>query len=297
MTWVSGPELVGAACAAGVIGAFPTANAPTVEALDQWLGRLDDGADPGHAPYAANLIMRHIRLAEDLACLLRHRVEVVITSVGSPAPVLDRLHDAGALVWADVATLRHAHRAAEAGADGLVLLTAGAGGQTGWVNPFAFVRAVREFFDGVVVLAGGISDGRALRAAQVLGADLAYMGTRFIASRESMASPGYKQMLVEADLDDVVLTRAFSGLPTNMLAPAIRAAGLDPDSLDESVGPEAATQLYGGIGPGLTPRHWTDSWSAGHSVSAVARIDTVAEIVRRVGEEFLASGVGDDPIP
>ena len=284
---VSGPALVRAACAAGIIGAFPTANARTVEELDEWLGHLDAaGAAGRHAPYAVNLIMRQKRLADDVACLERHRVEVVITSVGSPEPVLDRLHATGALVLADVATVRHARRAAEVGADGLVLLAAGAGGQSGWANPFAFVRAVRRFFDGPVVLAGGISDGRALRAAEVLGCDLAYMGTRFIAAHESMASPEYKRMLVDCGLDDIVLTRAFTGLPTSMLAPAIRAAGLDPDRLDEQATLEEATQLYGGAGPGLTPRHWIDPWSAGHSVSGVDAVETVADIVDRVSTEF-----------
>jgi nitronate monooxygenase len=289
MTGVCGPDLVAAACAAGVIGSFPSANAGSVAVFDEWLTRLGS-MDAGHAPYAVNLIMRHNRLLADLARVVEHRVPIVITSVGSPAPIMDQLHAAGALVLADVATLRHAHRAIEAGVDGLVLLTAGAGGQTGWVNPFAFVRAVREFYDGTVVLAGGISDGRALHAARVLGVDLGYMGTRFIATTESLASAGYQQMLVDADLDDVLVTRAFTGLATSMLVPAIRAAGLDPAQLDENVAPDAATQLYGGTGPGLTPAHWTDAWSAGHTVSAVKRIESVAAVVAAVAGEFVAAG-------
>jgi nitronate monooxygenase len=289
MTGVSGPELVAAACAAGIIGSFPSANAPSAVVLDEWLTKLN-AAERGHAPYAVNLIMRHNRLAADVDLVTQHRVPVVITSVGSPAPIMDRLHAAGTVVLADVATLRHAHRALEAGVDGLVLLTAGAGGQTGWVNPFAFVRAVREFYDGTVVLAGGISDGCALHAARVLGVDLAYMGTRFIATTESLASAGYKQMLVDSDLDDVLVTRAFTGLSTSMLAPAIRAAGLDPAHLDERVSPEAATQLYGGTGPGLLPAHWVDAWSAGHTVCAVKRVETVAQVVEAVAAEFSAAG-------
>jgi nitronate monooxygenase len=165
--------------------------------------------------------------------LLRHKPEMVITSVGSPAPVLKPLHDAGALVFADVASIRHAERAVKAGADGLVLLTAGAGGQTGWLNPFVFVRAVRAFFDGPIVLAGGISDGHALRAAKALGCDLAYMGTKLIATRESMADPRHKAMLVASSADDILLTTAFTGLQTNMLPPSIEAAGLDPDDLPQ----------------------------------------------------------------
>jgi nitronate monooxygenase len=287
---VSGPELVLAACRAGVIGAFPTANASTVDVLDAWLGRMDQETSAHTAPYAVNLIIRQNRLMDDLACLEQHRVELVITSVGSPEPVLDRLHAIGALVLADVATVHHARRAIAAGADGLVLLSAGAGGQTGWANPFAFVRAVRAFFDGPLILAGGISDGRALHAARVLGCDLAYMGTRFIAAVESMASAEYRQMLIGCELDDIVLTRAFTGLPTNMLRPALREAGLDPADLDESVSPDRATQLYGGAGPPLTPAHWVDVWSAGHSVCGVAAVEPVATIVAHLIREFEAAG-------
>jgi len=205
MFLVSGVELVTAACRNGVIGAFPTVNCRTPEQLDVWLGDIEgqlrrhsDQSGKPSAPICPNLIVHRSneRLGQDLQVLLRHRPEIVITSVGSPAPVLAPLHDVGALVFADVATIRHAERAVEAGADGLVLLTAGAGGQTGWLNPFVFVRAVRGFFHGPIVLAGGIADGHALRAAEALGCDLAYMGTKFIATNESMADARYKQMLV-----------------------------------------------------------------------------------------------------
>ncbi|MFC0437549.1 nitronate monooxygenase family protein [Kutzneria buriramensis] len=287
MLRVSGPELVTAACTAGVIGAFPTANARTAAELDDWLSRIEGTTG---APYAANLIIRSPRLAADLRVLVEHRVELVITSVGSPAPVIDPLHEVGALVLADVATLHHAERAVAAGADGLILLTAGAGGQTGWLNPFAFVRAVRAFFDGPVVLAGGISDGHALHAARALGCDLAYMGTKFLATRESRADPAYKRMVAEADLDDIVLTRAFTGLPTSMLAPAIRAAGLDPAALDESISPADADQLYGHGGIG--PRRWSDVWSAGHSVSGVTAAPSVAELVEQTATEFAEARKG-----
>src|ERR1700682_5753527 len=233
MFLVSGVDLVVAACRNGVIGAFPTVNCRSPEQLDGWLGDIEgqlrrhfDASGKPAAPICPNLIVHrsNARLPRDLQVLLRHRPEIVITSVGSPAPVLATLHDAGALVFAGVARLRHAARA-----DGLVVLPAGAGGQTGWLNPFVFVRAVRAFFDGPVVLAGGIGDGHALRAAEVLGCDLAYMGTKFIATAESMADPGYKAMLVASSADDIVLTTAFTGLQTNMLRPSIAAAGLDPD--------------------------------------------------------------------
>ncbi|WP_185995920.1 NAD(P)H-dependent flavin oxidoreductase [Nocardioides campestrisoli] len=295
MLAVSGPELVAAACRAGVVGAFPTANARSVTELDDWFGQLagerdSDRADGAGdwAPWCPNLIIRQPRLAEDVEVLVRHRVEMVITSVGSPAAVVPTLHDAGALVLADVATLRHAERAVEAGVDGLVLLTAGAGGQTGWLNPFAFAREVRRFFDGVLVLAGGIGDGIALRAATTLGCDLGYLGTRFIATRESRAADEYKQMLVGAGMDDVVLTKAFTGLATSMLRPSIEAAGLEVDRLDEQVTQETAAAMFGSGADG--PRRWSQIWSAGHSVSSVEDVPTVAELVDRLAKEYASAG-------
>ena len=290
MLHVSGPDLVTAACRAGVVGAFPTKNARSSGELDAWLTdirlRLAD-TDGRAAPFCPNLIMRDSRLAEDLACVVRHGAELVITSVGSPAPAVGALHDAGALVLADVATLRHADRAIAAGADGLILLTAGAGGQTGWLNPFAFVRAVRQMFDGVVVLAGGVSDGHALAAARLLGCDLAYMGTRFIATRESLASDAYRSMLVDASMDDILLTSSFTGLPANMLAPSIAAAGLDPQRLDESMSEARSRAQFGAGADG--PRRWTDIWSAGHSVSGVGEVQSVEALVDCTAREFDAA--------
>ena len=294
MLHVSGVDLVVAACRNGVIGAFPTANARSTAQLHQWLTDIHTrllAAPDEAAPCCPNLIMRSPRLADDLACLVAHRVELVITSVGSPAPAVAALQGVGCLVLADVATIKHARQAIAAGVDGLVLLGAGAGGQTGWLNPLAFVRALRAEYGGLLVLAGGISDGVALRAAQVLGADLAYMGTRFIATRESLADAAYRTMLVESSADDVLLTRAFTGLPTSMLTPAIRRAGLDPATLDETVSPASAAQLFGGAprdasGAADSPRRWRDIWSAGHSVSGVRSVQTVQALVAEVAQEF-----------
>jgi nitronate monooxygenase len=293
MLRVSGPELVIAVCRAGVIGAFPTANARSVEQLDDWLTTIakalaEEERPP--APYCPNLIIRQPRFKDDLACLVRHKVEIVITSVGSPEAAVGPLHDIGCLVLADIATLRHAEKAIEAGADGLILLTAGAGGQTGWANPFAFVRAVRAMFDGPIVLAGGITDGISLAAARLLGCDLAYMGTRFIATSESMASVPYRQMLVESTLDDVLLTKAFTGLDASMLRPSIVAAGLDPARLDEQVSEERAKEKFGGGGNSQEPKRWSEIWSAGHSVSGVHEVTDVAALVERVASEFNAAG-------
>ena len=191
---------------------------------------------------------------------------------------------------ADVASIRHAERAAEAGADGLVLLTAGAGGQTGWLNPFVFVRAVRQFFGGPIVLAGGISDGHALRAAEALGCDLAYMGTKFIATRESMADIRYKDMLVASSADDILLTTAFTGLQTNMLRPSIKAAGLDPDDLPS----RGAIDIGNDIDIGARenrPARWRDIWSAGHSTSGVTEVMSVDDLVARTIIEYRAAGM------
>ena len=290
MFLVSGPALVIAACRAGVIGAFPTANCRAVAELDAWLAEIK-AETAGAAPFCPNLIVHRSnpRVADDLAAVLRAKPEMVITSVGSPEPVMKPLKDAGCLVLADVASVRHAEKAVAAGVDGLVLLTAGAGGQTGWVNPFAFVRAVRRFWDGIVVMAGGMADGQAVAAAELLGCDLAYMGTKFIATRESLAKPGYKQMLVGARLDDVKLTRAFTGLETNMLRPSIEAAGLDPDNLPERGAIDIAKDINVAERERPETRRWKDIWSAGHSVSGVTDIPSVAELVERTAKEYAAA--------
>ncbi|MCK1603965.1 nitronate monooxygenase [Bradyrhizobium sp. 166] len=288
---ISGVDLVTAVCRSGAIGAFPTANAQTVDELEHWLTLIEyDLAklNGGAAPHCPNLIMRQARFADDLACLVRHKVEIVITSLGSPAPAIEPLHAIGCLVFADVASLRHAEKAIEAGADGLILLAAGAGGHTGWANPFAFVRAVRAMFDGPIVLAGGITDGVSLAAARLLGCELAYMGTCFIATRESMASEAYRQKLVDCTLDDVMLTRAFTGLNVNMLRPSIAAAGLDPSKLDEAVSEARAKQKFGSNNTEGS-RRWIDIWSAGHSVSGVRSIRSAGELVEEVAREYEAT--------
>lgn len=284
MYQVSGPDLVIAACKAGVIGAFPTANCKSTDELDAWLTRIQSSLSPSDAPFCPNIIIRHEAMKSQLDVLLRNRVELVITSVGSPAPAIEPLHSIGCTVFADVASLRHAQLALEAGADGLVLLTAGAGGQTGWANGFAFVRAVRRFYDGPIVLAGGIADGQALWAARALGCDLGYMGTRFIATNESMVTPDYREMLVDSELDDVLLSSAFTGLPANMLRPSVVAAGLDPSDLPSNLEAEGATRLFGRSG--TAPHRWTQIWSAGHSVSGVMEVQSTAELVAQTAREY-----------
>ncbi len=294
MLAVSGPELAIAACLNGVIGAFPVANARTIETLESWLKKIaaalersaQENPQRPPAPFCPNLIIKRAEMRSELECLLRHRIEMVITSVGSPVEAIGPLHDIGCTVFADVATVRHTEKAIAAGVDGLVLLTAGAGGQTGWLNPLAFVRSVRQMFAGPIVLAGGISDGAALWAAEVLGCDLAYMGTKFIATTESMAPEAYKRMLVESNMDDVMLTQAFTGLDTNMLTPSMIASGLDPRTLPPRVSIEEAARNFGSKGEMNGPRRYKDIWSAGHSVSGVTRVQSVAELVAQTASEY-----------
>lgn len=285
MTQVSGPELATAACRAGIIGAFPAHNAAGTAELGGWLvasrreldcHALSTGAVP--APLAVNLVVHKTnrRLGDDLACLIEHRVELVIASVGAPDEVVGALHDAGAFVFADAASLRHVDRCAAAGVDGLVLLSAGAGGQPGWANPLAFIRAARERFAGPLVLAGGISDGAALWAAVVAGCDLGYMGTRFIATTESRADPEHRAMLLHATLDDVVLTSAVTGIPLNALAASLNGVAADashPGDTGEGFA-EARLHQHSRVRP------------AGHTVGSVRAVLPVAELIAQVRAEY-----------
>ena len=286
MLRVSDVQLTSAALRAGVVGSFPTLNARSDSALQEWLEELGRVQAESAGILCPNLVMadadshRHARLIAESSA------RMVITSVGSPAPVASLFAEAGISVFADVATVAHARKAVAAGATGLVLLTAGAGGQTGWLNPFAFISAVRGFFDGPVVLAGGMTGGRSIAAARVAGYDLAYSGTRFIASSESPASPAYKQTIVDADPDGVMLTKAFTGLQTNMLTQSIRAAGIEPASLDEDATQESAAELFGNRARGNGPRRWADIHSAGHSVAGVRGMETVTQIVEDFSREY-----------
>jgi nitronate monooxygenase len=292
MLIVSGPELVIAACRAGVIGSFPTANPRREGELEAWLEQIEDALDTASAdgeaaaPYVPNLIVHrsNVRLESDLASIVAHRPAAVITSVGSPAAVIPALHDAGIQVWSDVASMRHARLAIGAGADGLILLTAGAGGQTGSANPFAFARAVRSIFNGVIVVSGGQADGWTLWACRALGCDLGYMGTRFIATAEANAPATYKDMIVHSELDDIHLTNAFSGLPTNMMRKSMLAQGLDPS--DFGLGPAEFVMERLASNDTAAPRRYRDVWSAGHSVSGVRDVPTVADLVDRLAVEY-----------
>lgn len=287
MFLVSGPELTIAACKAGVMGSFPSANARSAEDFEAWLQQIEAvlSTVPDAAPYAVNLIVRGAgspRYLEDVALIEKYLPPVVITSVGQPGDVVKLVHGYGGLVFHDVATLRHATKAAEQGVDGLILLTAGAGGHTGIANPFAFVPQVRQQFDGAILLAGAISDGRSIRAAEALGADFAYMGTRFAATMESLASDEYRKLLVSQTLADVIVTDRISGMNATFMKGSIARVGLDPDDL-----PPTEAFLKPAIPSEL--RAWRDIWSAGHGVGLIDDIPTTAELVDRLEAQYRAA--------
>lgn len=292
MLHISVPDLVAASCSSGVIGSFPTVNARTSDQLDRWINEIKEKVDAAgayDAPYCANILARSDpeKLQEDLKVLVKHRVEVVLVSTGAPEKYVRPLQDVGCVVIADVASVRHAEKALEQGVDGLALLTAGAGGQTGWANGLAFVRAVRAFYDGPLFLAGGIADGHALWAAQTLGCDFGLTGTRFIGTHECAASEGYKAMLVDSGIDDIALTRGVSGIDANFLRPSIVACGLDPQALAVPVSPERAREMFSSYaGEMRGPKRWVDLWSAGHTVSGVTSLQSVAEVVDQLAMEY-----------
>lgn len=284
MFLISGPDLVIAACKAGVTGCFPTPNARDTNILDQWLARISAEVTEVDAPWAVNLVVHRTndRLEADLALCERYRAPIVITALGSPQAVIDRVHGWGGIVLADVNSVKFARRAAALGVDGLVLVGAGAGGHTGQMAGFAFVPAVREFFGGILVLAGGITTGGGIAAAQALGADIAAMGTRFIATRESLASDAYREMLVASSIDDLVLSRGITGVPANWLRPSVEAAGLDLARLEADVTVDFTD-------PKGDARRWTTVWSAGHGVGAIRQVESAAGLVADLAAQYAAA--------
>ncbi len=292
MFLVSGPEMIKAACYAGIVGALPAANARPIEQLEAWMQEitqaLEEPSAPGvsaPAPWALNLMTHssNTRLGAELALIERFRPPLVITALGSPRPAIEIVHAYGGRVIGDVVNLTLAHKAVDAGVDGLACISTGAGGHTGNLSPFAFVSAVRKFFDGLVVLGGGIADGYGVAGAIAAGADLVYMGTRFIASSESMAPPAYKQMLVDGQLDDLIVSAGITGTPASWLKPSLRAAGLDPDNL-----PPPPQRNYDGNRP-FTARRWVDTWSAGQGLGAIRRVAGVEEIVDELEQGWRAA--------
>lgn len=299
MFLVSGPQLVVAQCAAGIIGTFPSLNARPQERLHDWITRIEEGlaakrkADPDAkvAPYGVNLIVHpsNERWQGDLAICAERRVPLIITSLHAPEAVVKAVHPYGGLVYHDVTNVRHAKRALDAGVDGLILVAAGAGGHAGQVNPIALVNEIRAFYDGPLALSGCISHGKDILAAQILGCDFAYMGTRFIATQESLANEAYREMVLEAQAADVTYTPYFSGVPANYLSASIRAAGLDPLVLAQ--GGEAPPA---NMDKSSRPKAWKDVWSAGQGVGAAQEILAVGTLVEQLLVEYLGAreGVG-----
>jgi nitronate monooxygenase len=279
MFLVSCPQLVVAACRSGVIGGFPTLNARSTQVLADWLDQIARDTEGG-APHAANMILdkSNKRFDADFELVRERRVPIVIASVGKPDRIVEPVHAYGGIVFADVATLRHARNAAAAGADGLVLLTTGAGGNTGWQNPFAFVAAVREFFDGPLAVAGCVSHGHELRALEILGADLGYMGTAFLASSESEAPPEHKQAILDADIDSIVLSDALSGMKANFIRNRLHDAG--------HIAADGSVRQTGTI----DVASWKEVLSAGQGVGCVHAIEPTTLIVDRLEREYKATG-------
>ena len=289
---VSGPELVIEQCKAGIVGSFPALNARPQEMLDEWLARIkeeldayaQENPDKQVAPYAVNQIvhMSNDRLMADMETCVKHEVPIIITSLRPPAEIVDAVHGYGGVVFHDVINLRHATKAMEQGVDGIITVCAGAGGHAGTTSPFALVKEVREIFDGTIILSGSMSMGGDALAAQAMGADLAYIGTRFIATQEANAPAGYKEMIVESKSADIVYTSLFTGVHGSYLKGSIEAAGMDPDNLPEA---DKSTMDFGS-GGGSKAKAWKDIWGAGQGVGTVHDIPSVGDLVDRMTAEY-----------
>ncbi|MCA3421516.1 MAG: nitronate monooxygenase [Roseomonas sp.] len=286
MFLVSGPDLVVETCKAGVVGSFPALNQRSTEGYEEWLAEIRERTGNAAAPFGVNLIVHrsNTRLDADLAETVRQRVPFVITSLGAVSEVVDAIHGYGGLVFHDVINLRHAQKAAEAGVDGLIAVSAGAGGHAGTYNPFAFLHEIRQFYQGTIILSGAMSTGAHVVAARAAGADFAYLGTRFIATTESRAPEDYKQMILAATAKDIVYTNAISGVNGNFLRASLEAAGLDPANL-----PEFNRELHLGSSE---KRAWKNIWSAGQGVGAIQDVPSTAELVARLRREYAAAIVG-----
>jgi nitronate monooxygenase len=292
---ISGPELVIAQCKAGIVGSFPSLNARPISQLDEWLAQITeelaawDKANPDRpsAPFAANQIVHRTnnRLEEDIELCAKYRVPIMITSLGAREDVNDAVHAWGGITLHDVITDRFAHKAIEKGADGLIPVAAGAGGHAGGLSPFALVQEIREWFDGPVALSGAIAHGRSILSAQAMGADLAYIGSAFIATQEARAVEGYKDMIVESAADDIVYSNLFTGVHGNYLRPSIIKAGLDPDNLPQC----DPSKMNFGSGGNQEAKAWRDIWGCGQGIGAVKDIPTAGQMVDRLAAEYEAA--------
>ena len=292
----SGPALVTAQCKAGIVGAFPALNARPAELLDTWLIDIQadlaayKAANPAAivGPIAVNQIVHQSndRLAHDVEMCVKHRIPIIISSLRAPpAEMMNAIHSYGGIVLHDVISIRHAHKALEAGVDGLILVAAGAGGHAGGLSPFALVGEVRKFFDGPIALSGSIATGDAVLAAQAMGADLAYIGSRWLATKESNVDDAYRDAIVESSAADIVYTNLFTGVHGNYLKKSIVSAGLDPDNLPQA----DKTAMNFGSGSGSKAKAWRDIWGAGQGVGLMDDVPTVAEMVARLRTEYDAA--------
>ena len=289
---VSGPDLVIAQCKAGIIGSFPALNARPQHVLDEWIVRIktelaeykEANPDKKVAPFAVNQICHgsNDRLMDDMMTCVKHEVPIIITSLRPPAEVVEAAHSYGGKVFHDVISVRHAQKAAEQGVDGLILVCAGAGGHAGALSPFALLREVKKWFDGTVILSGSIGDGYSVASAIALGADFAYLGTRFIATKEANADQEYKKMLEESAASDIVYSSLFTGVHGNYLKPSIKNAGLDPDNLPEA----DKSSMNFGSGGNTDSKAWKDIWGSGQGIGAIEDSPSVDELVGRLKAEY-----------
>ena len=289
---VSGPELVIAQCKAGIVGSFPALNARPQAMLGEWLKRIRDelgeygASHPGQpvAPYAVNQIVHssNPRLAEDMETCVEHQVPIIITSLRPPEDVVTAVHSYGGLVFHDVISLRHARKAISQGVDGIIAVCAGAGGHAGPMSPFALVKEIRKEFDGAIILSGSITNGGDVLAARAMGADLAYSGTRFIASNEANATPDYKQMIVDSAADDIIYSSLFTGVHGNYLKGSILQAGLDPDNLPDG----SKHDMDFAKATKSDAKAWKDIWGAGQGVGSIDSIQPARDIVMSIEREY-----------
>lgn len=284
---VSNPDLVIAQCKGGLIGSFPALNARPKEVLDEWLTRIkaELADDPNAAPFAVNQIIHpsNERLEHDMALCVKHEVPLIITSLSAPTQIVPHVHAYGGQVFHDVISVRHAEKALEAGVDGLILVCAGAGGHAGTLSPFALVGEIRKFYDGPIALSGSITNGSAILAAQAMGADFAYIGTRFIATDEANAVDAYKKAIVDSAAKDVVYTPYFTGVHGNYLSRSIIAAGLDPANLPDK---DKSAMSFGGE---RDAKAWKDIWGAGQGVGNIGDVLPTAELIARMKQEYRAA--------
>jgi nitronate monooxygenase len=289
---ISVPDLVIAQCKAGIIGSFPALNARPQHVLEEWIVRIktelkeyqEQNPDKKVAPFAVNQICHgsNDRLQGDMEICVKHEVPIIITSLRPPAEVVEAAHSYGGLVFHDVINVRHAKKAADMGVDGLILVCAGAGGHAGALSPFALLREVKSWFNGTIILSGSIGDGYSVASALALGADFAYLGTRFIATHEANAEPEYKQMLIESSANDIVYSNLFTGVLGNYLKPSIQNAGLDPDNLPTA----DKSAMNFGSGGNTDSKAWKDIWGSGQGIGLIEDAPTVESLVERIRAEF-----------